>query len=88
MLPDNYDDPDIDLESAFDGEESLHSHYPVQDKPDSKHDLRFQKWIASSRNAKYRKLDEDDFVPVNFSDMEYEEDDVFNPSMGRGEWMV
>ena len=88
MPLEHYDDPDIDLQSAFDGEGSLHSHYPVQEKLDYKLDPRFQKWIANNRNAKYRKLDEDDFVATNVNDMEFEEDDVFNPCVGRGEWMV
>lgn len=84
MTAENFDDPNIDLQSVFDGEGSLCSHYPVQEKLEP----ALQKWIASNRNAKYRKLDEDDFAPVAMNNVELNNDDIFDPTKGRGDWMI
>ena len=77
-------DPNIDLSSVLEGEGSLLSYYPVQEKFSDP----LKQWLATSRHAQHRKLDEDDFAPVNLYDDAMRDEDIFDPSGGRGEWMI
>jgi len=71
-----------DLCSVLSGEGSLKSVFGAEDE---NYIAKVKEWITHSKNAKHKRLDEDDlFAPL----MPESELDVFRPNQPLGQWMV